>query len=207
MVYFQKFHQLKEYYKSLQEFTSEKPIGRAQGRLDSPIVFILPDYSSPISIALIRFLKKWFERRAKELKNLKFHQICSLSYIKGNSIEFSNEEYNGANYNDYSGSLVEFYVNNYKLLLESKFDIKVADARLITKEELISEKIGCSESNTTCKDSPYEWIYSTSYWTQSTYLTYLWYVYSHGFFGNFANYETDYAFGVRPVIVISKDSF
>ena len=91
MVYFQKFHQLKEYYKSLQEFTSEKPIGRAQGRLDSPIVFILPDYSSPFSIALIRFLKKWFERRAKELKNIKFHQICSLSYIKGNSIEFSNE--------------------------------------------------------------------------------------------------------------------
>ena len=145
--------------------------------------------------------------KATGMQDEKMKGFFAGQTIRNGTIEFSNEEYNGANYNDYSGSLVEFYVNNYKLLLESKFDIKVADARLITKEELISEKIGCSESNTTCKDSPYEWIYSTSYWTQSTYLTYLWYVYSHGFFGNFANYETDYAFGVRPVIVISKDSF
>ena len=91
MVYFQKFHQLKEYYKTLQEFTPKKPIERAQGRFDSPMLFILPDFSSPFSVAFIRFLKDWFERHSKELKNLKFHQICYLSYIKGDSMEFSNK--------------------------------------------------------------------------------------------------------------------
>ena len=57
MTYFETFHQLKVYYKSLQEKGHETPLERAQGRLDSPVLFILPDFSSPFSTAFLKFLK------------------------------------------------------------------------------------------------------------------------------------------------------
>ena len=91
MTYFETFHQLKVYYKSLQEKGHETPIERAQGRLDSPVLFILPDFSSPFSTAFLKFLKGWFNRHGQELLDAKFHQTCCLSYRKGNSLDFSNE--------------------------------------------------------------------------------------------------------------------
>ena len=64
---------------------------------------------------------------------------------------------------DYSGSIVEGYVNNYKNLLENKFDVEIANARLITMDELYSDEIGCSSDLNTCLGAP-EWVYSTTYW-------------------------------------------
>ena len=120
---------------------------------------------------------------------------------------FSSDTQKGTNYNDYSGSIVEGYVNNYKILLESNFGVEVAEARLITKDELTnSETFACSMFNN-CSDK-YPWIYSTSYWTGSAYSTdIVWQVFYSGSFARDFSYDTNYRFGVRPVIVISKSNF
>ena len=135
-----------------------------------------------------------------------------LGYVAGQSIRngttvFSSDTQKGTNYSDYSGSIVEGYVNNYKTILESDYGVDVVEARLITKDELTSDEIGCSDNDYTCTRSAYPWIYSTSYCSGSAYGTdYVWCVTS---FGNFANrsYSYDNFFGVRPVIIISKSNF
>ena len=122
-------------------------------------------------------------------------------------VPFSSVEKHGTSYSDYSGSLVEEYVNNYKILLESKFGVIVDEARLITYDELTNEKIGCSVAGSTCTTSSFDWIYSTSYWSGSAYDNRsIWVVDSDGLF-EYAAYRTKHVSGVRPVIVISKSYF
>ena len=107
----------------------------------------------------------------------------------------------------YVGSIVEGYVNNYKTILESDYGIDVVEARLITKDELTSEDIGCSADDMTCTTSEHVWIYSTSYWSGSASdANNVWGVNIIGSFFN-GRYSSGYDFGVRPVIVISKDYF
>ena len=121
---------------------------------------------------------------------------------------FSSEEQHGENYSDYEGSIVEGYVNDYAELLESKFDVEIEEARLITKDELVDEDtFNCSEEEYSCLNSSYPWIYSTSYWSGSANDNIdVWIVDSIGGFGN-NDYSDDDGFGVRPVIVISKSYF
>ena len=108
----------------------------------------------------------------------------------------------------YEGSIVEGYVNNYKTILEEDYGVDVVEARLITKEELTSEEIGCSATDYTCTGSAYPWIYSTSYWSGSAInVSNVWHVDSDGdFSGNF-HYAFSSEAGVRPVIIISKSNF
>ena len=135
-----------------------------------------------------------------------------LGYVPGQSIRngttaFSSTTQKGTNYSDYSGSIVEGYVNNYKTILESDYGVDVVEARLITKDELTSEEIGCRTTDYTCKGSTYPWIYSTSYWSGSAdNADDVWFVRSDGYFlGN--DFSSDLHFGVRPVIIISKSNF
>ena len=128
------------------------------------------------------------------------------SYPRYGTTVFSSATQKGTNYSDYSGSIVEGYVNNYKNILESEYGVDVVEARLITKDELTnSETFACVEYDV-CSDK-YPWIYSTSYWSGSASNTrHVWYVYSDGsFFSNSYSYAGD--FGVRPVIIISKSNF
>ena len=104
---------------------------------------------------------------------------------------------------EYSGSIVEGYVNNYKYLLESNFEIEVIEARLITSDELTSQEIGCDYE---CFRSPYPWIYSTSYWSAEVFDDFAYSVESVGRY-SFGNYSSNWYSGVRPVILISKDYF
>lgn len=107
----------------------------------------------------------------------------------------------------YTGSIVEGYVNNYKTILESDYGVDVVEARLITKDELTSDEIVCSDTDYTCTGSTYPWIYSTSYWSGSACnANTVWYVGSFGYFYNDI-YRNVYNFGVRPVIIISKSLF
>ena len=135
-----------------------------------------------------------------------------LGWVSGQSIRngttvFSSPTQKGTNYSDYSGSIVEGYVNNYKTILESDYGVDVVEARLITKDELTSEEIGCSDTDRTCSESAYPWIYSTSYWSGSAYNTIsVWHVGSNGYF-DYSHYGYDRDFGVRPVIIISKNYF
>ena len=120
---------------------------------------------------------------------------------------FSSSSQKGTNYSDYNGSIVEGYVNNYKTILENDYDVDVVEARLIIKEELTSDKIGCDEILCSCKKAP-NFIYSTSYWSGSAYDTYdVWDVSSDGDFFSSYSYDDGSSFGVRPVIIISKSDF
>ena len=108
----------------------------------------------------------------------------------------------------YAGSIVEGYVNNYKSILESDYGVDVVEARLITKDELINDGIGCSVFSWNCTSSDYSWIYSTSYWSGSfSDKDGVLIVSSDGNFYYNSLYSTDNNFGVRPVIIISKDYF
>ena len=115
---------------------------------------------------------------------------------------FSSDEQKGVNYSDYNGSIVEGYVNDYKDKLE-EFGIVVKEARLITEDELIdSNTFDCNDR---CSEK-YSWLHSTCYWTGTarddeslTIVT------NVGVGWNYSGNSE--VFGVRPVIVISKDYF
>ena len=124
--------------------------------------------------------------------------------VANGTTPFSTDEKKGNNYSDYSGSLVEEYVNNYKTILESDYGVKLIEARLITKEELSSEKIGCKANIYTCEGAP-SFIKANSYWTMSTDDTkYLYYVHTDNQYDFDQSIYNDDQFGVRPVIIIPK---
>lgn len=117
-------------------------------------------------------------------------------------IEFSNVSCN------YSGSIVEGYVNNYHSYLITQ-NITPIETRLISFDELTTLGCSCHEGFVeicSCEDS-YNWTYTTTYWTGTCVdSSYVWEV---NRFGGMSKY--DYTFndqvGVRPVITISKSNF
>ena len=121
--------------------------------------------------------------------------VSGINIQKGTTV-FSNTS------NEYAGSIVEGYVNNYKTILEENYGVDVVEARLITYEELTS--LGCSGN---CKNAP-SWVYATTYWTESVYdFRHLWTVGSGGSFGGDYEFYSNASVGVRPVIIISKSHF
>ena len=119
---------------------------------------------------------------------------------------FASDMQKGTNYGSYEGSIVEGYINNYKSLLESKFEISILGARAVTLEDLTKPEIGCDDVNRTCSGITHKWIYSTNYWTGTEFAsTAAWCVSTSGGLGR-NMYKID-SFGVRPVIIISKDYF
>ena len=121
-------------------------------------------------------------------------------------IEFSNDTKKGVNYSSYNGSVVEEKVNSYVAYLESQ-SVDVVSSRLITFDELIS--FGCSSGvNPPCKNAP-TWLYSSSYWTMSPTSgsmsdRQLYVVVDGGVVAG--NVYFQYIVGVRPVIVVPKES-
>ena len=119
---------------------------------------------------------------------------------------YASTSQHGTNYSDYNGSIIEIYVNNYKDILESKYNISILEARLISEEELTNENTFACAYNVPCS-SNYPFIYSSAYWTGSIvgpeYINYI--SASNEYFGVKYNYSL--TLGVRPVIVISKDYF
>ena len=116
--------------------------------------------------------------------------------------QLSDDTQKGTNYSDYSGSIVEGYVNNYNNYLITQ-GVTPIETRLITKDELVN--LGCVEFNY-CTAAP-EWVYATSYWTGSAYSARrLNRVHSDGDFNRSYYYSND-KLGVRPVIIISKSNF
>ena len=116
---------------------------------------------------------------------------------------FSSDSQKGTSYSDYSGSIVEGYVNNYKTILEADYGVDVVEARLISSLELIG--LGCSEDDYdhSCSTAP-SWVYATSYWSGSAYSSYdVWFVRSDGYVG-YDNFFRDNVIGCRPVITISR---
>ena len=103
-----------------------------------------------------------------------------------------------ANVFDSNSNLYE-PLENYKTYLKNTLGKTSVDARLITYEELTS--LGCNMIEATCESAP-SWVYSTRYWTASTYINNkMWVVHSSGY----CNYGMFNSFNyLRPVITISK---
>ena len=100
-----------------------------------------------------------------------------------------------------SNSLLYTPTQNYKTYLKNTLGKTSVDARLITYEELTG--LGCNESERTCKSAP-SWVYSTYYWTASaSSSTSVRVVLTNETFGN-GPFNYSVAFGLRPVITISK---
>ena len=128
-----------------------------------------------------------------------------LGYVSGQSIPNGTTAFSNTN-STYAGSIVEGYVNNYKTILEEDYGVDVVEARLISYDELTDSETFACVMYDYCSDK-YPWIYSTSYWSGSAYYTnYVWLVYSNGYF-DISNFNDDNNYGVRPVIIISKDYF
>jgi hypothetical protein len=116
---------------------------------------------------------------------------------------FSSDSQKGTNYSDYSGSIVEGYVNSYNIYLIAQ-NVTPIEVRLITKDELIA--LGCNEDDCSCNAAP-NWVYATSYWSGSANDSSLvWSVRSSSYF-DFGNCSSVYYFGVRPVVTISRSLF
>ena len=96
------------------------------------------------------------------------------------------------------------YVNNYSNYL-TNLGVVISDTRLITKDELLN--LGCSTNTYCCY--PYEWIFSSAYWTMTPYDdNELWVIHGDADFNfTFESYSEKYFYGVRPVITISKSNF
>ena len=118
---------------------------------------------------------------------------------------FANEDFRGTNPSDYSASLAEYYVNNYKAVLQS-YGVNISEARLLYKEEAEDANTFNCEAYESCSDN-YPWIYSTSYWLGTPIgENALWFINNRKMFIN-SSYDNDRCYGIRPVIVISKDYF
>lgn len=120
---------------------------------------------------------------------------------------FSNNRIHGTTNSEYVGSIVYNYIYDYEeYLAENYKGLNIYEVRLISVNELTSSKIGCSTTELSCSDAP-SFIYSTSYWTCTSYGNdYIWAVYSiAGFDMAYYSIETD--LGVRPLVSLYKDSF
>lgn len=112
--------------------------------------------------------------------------------------KFSNS---GSNYN---GSIVEEYVNNYKIEIE-KLGIVVEEARIITYEELTNSNTFNCMIDYGCSNK-YTWIYTSSYWVGSADSNTIYGLLEDNVFVP-VNYSDLKRFGVRPVITIAKQYF
>ena len=108
---------------------------------------------------------------------------------------------------NYSGSIVEEHVNNYKNLLKENFGLNVKEARILNYDELSNTETFNCLGYGLCSDR-YPWIYSTSYWTDYAYSdTGVWCIMSNGNSVHSSYNVEGSDFGVRPVIIVSKDIF
>ena len=123
--------------------------------------------------------------------------VTDVSLRRG-VVQFSNID------KEYSTSLIKEYVDNYYNYFVNR-GVNISSARLITSSELST--LGCDIGEWFCSYAE-EWVYSTSYWTQSEgMIDALYTVSATGAYGKTAYYYNSDTYGVRPVIIISKDYF
>ena len=101
------------------------------------------------------------------------------------------------------GDVALKYVNDYKNIIE-EYGINVESARLITLAELTNENTFECRAYSNCSDN-YPWIYGTTYWIERKTSEEAYVMYYNGRIDSCD--VSDPEFGVRPVIVISKDYF
>ena len=113
--------------------------------------------------------------------------------------------YDATNYKGAPGESnysVAYYVDGYKTKL-TEYGVTIKNTRLLTYSEAIDSSIGCSGDSYSCPTTGF--ITNTTFWLGSACSdNYVWFVNSDGFF-HYGHFDNDYEFGVRPVVVVSKD--
>ena len=131
-------------------------------------------------------------------------------YIAGKSITkggttFSNDYQKGSRYSSYTGSLVQGYTNNYKILLERIFGIELAGAGALDYYVMTDQTVFACATEEECAVK-YPWMFTTSYWGTNAYGdTAAFGVLSSGSYGGYNYLEG--RLGVRPVIFVNKAYF
>ena len=114
--------------------------------------------------------------------------------------------YDAINYKGAPGETnysVAYYVDGYKTKI-TEYGVTIKDTRLLTYAEATDSSIGCDASKWRCPTNGF--ITNTSFWLGSADINNsVWGVHSDGTFGRYF-FDRVYSIGVRPVIVISKDS-
>ena len=171
-----------------------KPI--ADGSLDTPGTLVTIDSEQFYTIGVeennVKLLSMWYITQTDNPKQS----------IDAGRIAFSSSNYWSSTVSTYpayvydSNSIAYSYIENYKSYLEG-LGIIVNEARLVSREEIDNEKVNCSS---------YKWLCNMSYWigTASDSST-VNVTFSNGTLGRAYYYNS--GFGIRPVIVISKDLF
>ena len=143
-----------------------------------------------------------YKEEATGMQNEIMNGIIGDQPIRYGVTPFSSDTQKGNLYTDYSGSIVEKYVNNYKNHL-IELGVIPTDARLLTCNE--AEILGCinSNGNRHCQNAP-SWVYKTSYWLGTAFENHkiLVAAIGYGMFYGGHDYNKNYLLGVRPVIVI-----
>lgn len=122
-----------------------------------------------------------------------------LGYVE-NKTRYGETIY-GNSTSSYAGSVVENYVNSYVTKLGES--VPNVSGRLLSKEEAVN--FGCSINDHSCSNSPYPWLISSSFWTDSIENGVgVWAIKSNGNFTFYNILSLDHGFGVRPVITVSK---
>ena len=141
---------------------------------------------------------------ATGIQNKDMYGWNSSGTYKGVTL-FATQEHKGSTLNDYNGSIVKDYVDQYKVYLES-LGVVIQNARLINSGEASS--LGCSSMMETCSGA-FTWLWRSSYWTsirEST--SSVWTIFNDTVFGVYSWYGySEYSSGVRPVIEISSSEF
>ena len=143
--------------------------------------------------------------------------VGTISFSNGSSY-WSDSKNNGSLLSKYgtaysadvfdSNSTLYAPLENYKNYLRNALKKTSTSVDLLSYNEALS--LGCvitDQENRTgnCKSAP-SWVYSTDYWTSTAIdSSYIWTIYNipDMSFG-FGDYRTNYLFGLRPVITISK---
>lgn len=128
-------------------------------------------------------------------KDTKGIQSSSVFGLKDDHTTYGNVAFS-KNSRDYTGSIVEGYVNAYVEYLLNKYEVNVT-GNILTHDEAYN----------LLNNNRYSWAYSTTYWTRSRYgrvdNDYMSIVYSKVNMLPGAEYWRDDVIGVRPVITIS----
>lgn len=124
--------------------------------------------------------------------------------VDAGTTAFSSDSQKGTYYSDYSGSIVEKYVNSYDHYLKIH-GVLTIEARLITYDEASS--LGCTYDGVAgmCERES-KWVYAVGYWTGTSCSSES--IIQISKYGEIdeAPYDLDTR-GVRPVITISKSDF
>lgn len=104
--------------------------------------------------------------------------------------------------NNYS---IAYYVEQYKAKLENEYDATIKNARLLTYNDLLDQNLGCDLNNFQCSTSSF--ITNTTFWlgTACGY-DYIMYILTSGYMASGATGDPSPTQGVRPIIVISKNT-